>query len=109
MNDEKIARTESLFREVNEAIAKTAESLELDEPEFVCECADPTCVHRVTAGLDEYERVRAHPTRFLLKHGHELPRVERVVRRTREYAVVEKFEKTVARVARRLDPRTEPA
>ena len=55
---EKIARTESLFREVNERIAESAERFEADETKFVCECADPTCTQRVEATLDEYERVR---------------------------------------------------
>jgi hypothetical protein len=92
---------------VNEVIAKTAGRLDADETEFVCECADFECADRIPAPLDDYEGVREHPTRFLLKDGHEKPLVEKVVRRTDEYAVVEKVEQTVAAIARRLDPRTE--
>jgi hypothetical protein len=106
---EKIAKTEAVFREVNEVIAKTAEDLDADETGFVCECADVTCAERIPAPLDDYESVREHPTRFLLKDGHEKPLVEKVVRRTEEYSVVEKVEATVAGIARRLDPRAEPA
>jgi predicted ATPase len=105
MDLEKIGKTEALFREVNEAIARTAVSFDADEAEFVCECADRTCADRIPAELHEYERVRAHPARFILKPGHEKPRVEKVVRRMPGYAIVEKVEKTVARIARRLNPR----
>jgi hypothetical protein len=106
---EHIAKTESVFREVNEVIAKTAEQLDADETGFVCECADVACAERIPAPLDDYESVREHPARFLLKEGHEKPLVEKVVRRTEEYSVVEKVEATVASIARRLDPRAEPA
>ena len=108
MDEAAIARTESAFREVNEAIARTAARFDADEADFVCECADPDCVHRVTANLDEYEEVRAEPTHFLLAPGHHEPAVERVVERTIEYDVVEKFTATVARIARRLNPRANP-
>jgi hypothetical protein len=107
MDEAKIARTESAFREVNEAIARTAERFESDEADFVCECADPECAHRVTAELEEYEDVRAEPTHFLLAPGHEEPRAERVIRRTDAYSVVEKFG-LVGRIARRLNPRANP-
>ena len=62
----RIARTESFFRHVNERIAESAQSFGGDEAEFVCECADPTCTHRVELTLAEYERVREEPTTFVL-------------------------------------------
>ena len=58
MDDEKMARTESAFREVNEAIATTAARFDAEETDFVCECADPACAHRLNAELDDYEEVR---------------------------------------------------
>ena len=109
MDRMQLGRNEALFREVNEAIAATATGTDAAEAGFVCECGDATCTHRVTAELAEYERVRANPTRFLLEPRHDDPRVERVVHETKRYAVVEKFEQTVAGIARRLDPRARPA
>ena len=103
-DDVKMARTEAAFREVNEAIAATAARFDADETDFVCECADTDCAHRLTAGLDDYEDVRAEPTRFLLAPGHDEPGIERVVERTSEYHVVEKFG-PVAPIVRQLDPR----
>lgn len=109
MDEAKMARTESAFREVNEAIAKTAERFESVEADFVCECADPECAHRITADLVDYEEVRAEPTHFLIAPGHDEPRIERVVERNSDYTVVEKFGETVAAIVRRLNPRANPA
>ncbi len=110
MNEERIARNEALFREVNERIAESAERFDSDRAQFVCECADQDCAQRVDASLEEYERVRADATRFLLCPGHEDTRVERVVeRRGTRIAIVEKFNAVVARIVRQHDPRAEPA
>jgi hypothetical protein len=102
---EKIARTEALFREVNERIAESAERFGADESSFVCECADPTCTHRVDATLAQYEEVRGHGATFLLVPGHEDARVEAVVARANGHAIVEKRHTDVRRLAVRLDPR----
>ena len=106
MDEAKIAQTEAAFREVNEAIAHTALRFESDEADFVCECADPSCAHRVTTDLDTYETVRADATHFLLAPGHSEPRVERVIAADPGYEIVEKFGATVSRFVRRLNPRT---
>jgi hypothetical protein len=77
----RIARTESLFHEVNERIAEAAGDLGSDYAEFVCECADPACGERFSALLEEYEEVRADGRRFLVAPGHETPTFEQVVTR----------------------------
>jgi hypothetical protein len=103
---EKIARTESLFREVNERIAETAERFGADETSFVCECADPSCTDRVEASLEEYEEVREDGATFLLLPGHEDERVEGIVRLENEHAIVEKQHAEVREIVLELDPRT---
>jgi hypothetical protein len=101
-----IAQTEALFRDVNERIADSAGRFNARDAEFVCECADPACAERVPATLDQYEDVRSDGAHFLLAPGHELPEVERVVKRPqRRSVVVEKFNSVVARTVRRLNPR----
>jgi hypothetical protein len=106
----RMAQTEALFRNVNERIAESAERFSSDSAQFVCECSDQSCTDRVQATLDEYEDVRAEPTRFLLRPGHEDTRIERVVeRRGNRHAVVEKIDRIVARTVRLLNPRTAQA
>ena len=110
MEDEQVrrARTEALFRDVNERIAESAERFDADSTEFVCECADPNCTHRVDASLDEYEAVRSDGATFLLAPGHAHEDIERVVHDRGRFHVVEKVQATVRAVVRRLDPRAEP-
>ena len=104
-----MARTESAFREVNEAIAETAARFEAVEADFICECADAQCAHRVTADLEDYESVRSEATRFILAPDHHQPEVERIVERTGEFDVVEKVPPLMRRIVRRLNPRAAPA
>ena len=108
MDAERVAKNEALFRGVNERIAETAERFDAPEAEFVCECANSSCTDRVEATLDEYERVRADGARFLVRPGHEDERFERVVADRKQFRIVEKLH-AVGRLARRLDPRAEPA
>jgi hypothetical protein len=105
MDQERMARTEAAFREVNEAIAETAARFQADEADFVCECADPQCADPVTVDLEDYEEVRSEGTHFLLAPGHHEPEVERVVEQTGGFEVVEKIKPLMARIVRRLNPR----
>jgi hypothetical protein len=103
----KRARTEALFRSVNERIAESAQRFDTDRADFVCECADPDCTHRVEATLKEYEEVREDATTFLLTAGHADREIERVVRDRGRFHIVEKIQRTVRDTVRRLDPRAE--
>ena len=101
-----IARTESLFRDVNERIAETAKSLGSDRAVFVCECADSECDQRFEVRLETYESVRADGTRFLVVIGHEEPRYEKVLQGRSNLRVVSKDkDERVRRAVCDLDPR----
>jgi len=104
---DRIARTESLFREVNERIAETAERFDSEDAEFVCECADPSCTHRIDTTLEQYERVRSDGATFLLATGHEDARVEEIRAVEDDVTVVEKQHPSVEPLVRELDPRTD--
>ena len=102
---EQIARNEAFFRAVNEGIAEASEKFESDEAEFLCECGDAHCTHRLEVPLEEYEAVREHPTRFIVRRGHVESDVEDVVKNRRRYAVVDKVDRVAAKIVRRLNPR----
>jgi hypothetical protein len=104
-----VARNEAFFRAVNEGIAEASERFESEEAEFLCECGDDRCTHRIEVPLEEYQKVRAHPTRFLVRRGHVAAEVEEVVRRRRRYTIVEKVDRVAAQIVRRLNPRARPA
>jgi uncharacterized protein (DUF1499 family) len=105
----KRARTEALFRDVNERIAESAQRFDVDSTQFVCECADPNCTHRVEASLEEYEDVRADGATFMLAPGHAHTDIEQVLEDRGRFHVVEKVQKTVRATVQRLNPRAEPA
>ena len=111
MEDEKVKRatTEALFRDVNERIAESAERFEADSTEFLGECADANCTHRLAVTLVEYEEVRADGATFMLAPGHEQDDIERVVEKHGRYHIVEKMQAAVRATVKRLNPRPEAA
>jgi hypothetical protein len=110
VNDhERRATTEALFRDVNERIAESAERFDAEGTDFVCECSDPNCTHRVSASLAEYEEVRDEPTTFLVQPGHEEDDIERVVSDRGRFRIVDKVHDAVRRTVIRLDSRDRPA
>ena len=90
--EQRAARNESLFREVNENIARLEErhGATATEPVFLCECANADCTEHVSVESDVYTRVREEPRRFIVIPGHEDPKLERVVERHGDYLIVEK-------------------
>ena len=105
--DLRSARTESVFRDVNERIAETAVRFDSEEAHFLCECDDPLCNQRIETSLDAYEEVREDGAQFLVADGHVNDEVERVVEQRRGFSIVEKVKPLVRRAVRALDPRSD--
>jgi hypothetical protein len=101
----RLAGNEAYFRKVNEAIERGQWPGEESAPVgFRCECARMGCNKLVLLTLGQYEQVRAHPQRFIVLAGHEVPELETVVDVAEEYVVVQKVG-AAAGVARATDPR----
>jgi hypothetical protein len=49
---ERIAKTEALFRNVNEGIKEASDRFDSDAAEFVCECGDAACTERIQVPLE---------------------------------------------------------
>jgi hypothetical protein len=104
--DERVARNEALFREVNERIRQVNESMDAgSEVDFLCECPDPACTQPVSLTLTEYEGIRSDPKHFAVLPGHSDPSIERVIAGGDRFSVVEKVEPEAAQVAVQEDPR----
>lgn len=101
--EERAARNEALFREVNEQIRDLDSRFGSGGASiFVCECADDGCAARLSIPRAAYAAVRANPRRFVVAPGHENLDLETVVERPDGYFVVEKYG-TPGRIAERLD------
>ncbi len=103
--DLRIARTESLFRDVNERIAETAGRFGSEDAAFVCECDDASCTHRIETSIEAYEDVRTHGARFIVADAHVNDDVERVVEKTDDFTLVEKVKPLVRTTVLELNPR----
>jgi hypothetical protein len=108
--DERRARNEALFREVNERIellsADLADESEQEASfEVVCECGRDDCTELIEVTRPQYESVRSDPRRFIVRPGHEHTDIERVVERNSGFLVVEKLEHA-AEIAVEEDPRS---
>ena len=88
----RLAQNEDFFREVNERINDSAEShgTSTHPYEFFCECSDTACMERVVLTLAEYERIRAEPTRFVVKKNHVIREIEHIVETVADHMVIEK-------------------
>jgi hypothetical protein len=106
--EERLARNESRFRSLNEALGTSVHArlsgTESAVPGFVCECGDSNCADIIQVDLPSYERARQDPCLFLVHPGHEAPDVEDVVQRESGYLVVRKHAE-VADIVRETDPR----
>lgn len=104
--EQRLARNESLFREINERVREIASKHGADVHlyEFYCECSNKDCTLRVELGLPDYERIRTHGNRFLVAPGHNLPEIELIVEQTEGWWVIEK-EGEAGAFAEALDPR----
>ena len=101
----RIAHNEVAFREVNERVNEISADALADELELVCECGRSTCTEAIRMRSGAYEALRANPLHFVVRPGHEIDEVERVVGERDDYRVVMKIE-VGARVAREADPRS---
>jgi hypothetical protein len=106
--EERVARNEALFREVNERVQDLAARFSTPSTQpagFVCECSDDECVERIDVPLAVYGEVRGNGRRFVVLPGHVLEQIEHVVEATPTYVIVEKDTPTSIRVVERHDPR----
>lgn len=87
---ERVARRQTLFREVNEQIEELTDGKHRSM-QILCECSDTDCLVTLDLPKKDYERVRSVPTWFAIEPGHEIPEIERVVDQFDGFAVVEKI------------------
>jgi hypothetical protein len=103
--EERLAENEIVFRQVNERIKELQSgSWESHEIDFMCECADATCMAVMTLRPADYEALRRNPRQFGVLPGHQVEDLESVVESHPGYLVVEKHLETVEQVEA-ADPR----
>jgi hypothetical protein len=110
---QRLARNETVFREVNERIEElTREGGKSELPgatpdllDALCECGNRDCTELLRITISEYERVRQEPTHFLVAPGHAIPDIEEVVETEQQFQIVRKLAGE-GDLARTTDPRS---
>jgi hypothetical protein len=57
---------------------------------FYCECSDRKCRERIMLKPSAYQKLHKDRSRFLVLPGHQTPKVEKVIKSTKNYTLVEK-------------------
>jgi aerobic-type carbon monoxide dehydrogenase small subunit (CoxS/CutS family) len=102
--EDRLARNETLFREVNERIEQIRSDQE-ETIDFLCECGNTECKDAIVLNVAEYEHVRAAPTTFAVAPGHSIDEIEDVISKTERFHVVQKHPEE-QHIARATDPRS---
>ena len=100
---DKDARTQALFRRVNERIERFPEGYD----QLFCECGNSDCRQPIELTRAEYEHVRARASRFIVAFNHENPETESIVEQNERFAVVETYAGAASQIARETDPRSQ--
>ena len=108
--EHRAAKTQSLFRLVNERIEPLNETFNIIKPigDYVCECVDEACTEPIGMSVDEYEVIRAKGNRFAVAPGddHVWRDAQTITEKRDRYWVVENHGYTGA-VAAKFDPRAD--
>jgi hypothetical protein len=105
-SNKKMIENEAVFRKQNEKVQKDFDKLKqiakedgqdnlAKEPEtplyFYCECSDENCRQRIQLDLAEHTKIHKNRRAFVVKPGHQVGNIERVVEERLDYNIVEKF------------------
>jgi len=83
-----------MYRSVNLEMERVSEELgggPNDQLPILCECGEDGCETTLDVSRGEYDEAHQQRDRFMVTPGHEDEQIERVVKRTPEYLVVDKF------------------
>jgi hypothetical protein len=93
--EERTARNEALWREVNDRIDEVDEAMRVLPDDallsFHCECGEASCTEMISLTPAEYQEARRDVDTFVVLPGHEHPELERPIKQTERYSLVDKL------------------
>lgn len=113
--ERKLAENQLFFRQPNKKVSKGFKELKeiaveqeqkdlLDDADplinFYCECSDENCRKRIRMTPSKYEALHKNTSQFTILPGHDVPSIEHIVKSTKNYIVVEKYNAPKGRVDR---------
>lgn len=106
MSDRRLAENEVFFRQSNEKIAQGFVELkemaeaeghsdwldDTDQPvQFFCECCDEDCRKRIEMKSSKYLELHKNSSQFIVLPGHDVAKIEHVLKAGKDYTIVEKY------------------
>lgn len=93
--EERTARNEALWREVNDRIDEVDETMRVlpndAQLSFHCECGEADCTEMIALTPVEYREARSDVDTFAVFPGHEHPELERTIKQNTRYSLVDKL------------------
>jgi len=95
----KLVENEAMFRKLNESVNHDVATLDVIDKgalkpgfklQYFCECADEACKQRITLSVRTYQKIHAERDRFIIIPGHNVAKVETIVKRYKTFNVVDK-------------------
>lgn len=105
-SERRLVENQLVFRQANEQVPKDLDSIKaaaesegrnslvhkIDVPlHFYCECSDENCRKRIVMKSSQYKDLHQNNSQFVLVPGHDIPEIERIVQKSDDYIVVEKY------------------
>ncbi|CAN5166046.1 hypothetical protein BH09PAT3_BH09PAT3_1760 [soil metagenome] len=92
--DRKLIQNEATQRLENSHVKRTLEPIigPATKISFICECSDLDCRDRIDLTSDEFDSFHVQGKRFVVKPNHEIVAIEKIISRTDDYYIVEKYE-----------------
>ena len=89
----RLTENEVIFRSVNQDAQKAVSKTLGNEMtlRFYCECSSITCKKRFKLSVKEYKRIHENDHRFVILPGHEISRIEKIIKEEGAYTIVEKY------------------
>jgi hypothetical protein len=90
----RLAENEVIFRQANKDAKDFLEDIGAAHSTllpFFCECSDTDCRRRIDLSVETYEELHQSKKQFTIIPGHEVPAIEKVVKQTDLYYIVEKL------------------
>ncbi len=93
----RLIENEVVFRKSNERAQKLMQKRNSSKDgkevslHFYCECANEDCRDRVVLTPSRYQELHINRKRFVIKKGHDVKTIERVINNQSQYSVVEKY------------------
>lgn len=105
LSERRLTENKLIFRELNQKVVRGLTELkelalahgqvtlapDITQPlHFYCECSNIDCSKRIIVSTEEYEKIHEDSRHFVIAKGHQILEIERVIKSTPEYDIIEK-------------------